>query len=157
MHRVSSVGRVCQPNCTAGSLFGITADVGDAILNASYMPDVISGTASVTRGTGFCLASDRGDTFKEVKCGFYPRRDLQKSEKSFVLARQTKGGSVRRRGGAVVASPAISDGFWFRMDCAVWEPREDDARSVGVPLARRLWGVLWRLLPVLVCIAMVLP
>ncbi|MQM23328.1 hypothetical protein Taro_056392, partial [Colocasia esculenta] len=38
---VSSVGRICQPICTAGSLFGIAAEVGDAILNALVMLDAI--------------------------------------------------------------------------------------------------------------------
>ncbi|MQL94474.1 hypothetical protein Taro_027125, partial [Colocasia esculenta] len=111
-------------------------------LNASYMPDAIPGTASVTRGMGFCLASDRGDAFKEVKCGVCPGHNLQKCDKSFVSARQSRGCSVRRRGGAVVASPAIFDGFRLRMARAAREPREDDARSVGMPSTRRLWGVL---------------
>ncbi|MQM11400.1 hypothetical protein Taro_044306, partial [Colocasia esculenta] len=31
VHRVSSVGRICQPICTAGSLFGIAAEGGNAI------------------------------------------------------------------------------------------------------------------------------
>ncbi|MQL68297.1 hypothetical protein Taro_000588 [Colocasia esculenta] len=57
---VSSVGRLCQPICIAGSLSGITTEEGDAIMNASALLDVIPGTASVTRGTGFRLASDRG-------------------------------------------------------------------------------------------------
>ncbi|MQM13163.1 hypothetical protein Taro_046085 [Colocasia esculenta] len=41
----------------------------------------------------------------------------------------------------VVVAPSmeVSDGFWFRMARAAWEPREDDARSVGVPSARRFW------------------
>ncbi|MQM22511.1 hypothetical protein Taro_055564, partial [Colocasia esculenta] len=82
---VSSVGRICQPNCTAGSLFGIAAE--------------------------------------------------------------SRGGSVRRKGGVDVASPAISNGFWLRMARAAREPCEDDARSVGVPSMRRLWGVLRHLLP----------
>ncbi|MQL95527.1 hypothetical protein Taro_028191 [Colocasia esculenta] len=134
---VSSVGRICQPNYTTGSLFGITAEVGDEILNASALPDVISGTTSVTRGMGFCLASDRGDAFKEVKCGFCPGRDFQKCDKSFISARQSKGCSVRRGGGAAMASPTDSGGFRPRVARAVWEPREDGIQSVGMPSTRR--------------------
>ncbi|MQM15438.1 hypothetical protein Taro_048382, partial [Colocasia esculenta] len=86
--RVSSVGQICQPNCTAGSLFGISAE-----------------------------------------------------------ARQSRGCSVRCRGGAAAASLEISNGFQLRMAHAAREPRKDDARSMGVPSARRLWGVVWRILP----------
>ncbi|MQL80419.1 hypothetical protein Taro_012849 [Colocasia esculenta] len=68
-HRVSSVGRICQPICTAGSLFGIAVEPGDAILNASYMPNAIPGTTSVIRGMGFYLASDRGDAAEEALSG----------------------------------------------------------------------------------------
>ncbi|MQM05044.1 hypothetical protein Taro_037850 [Colocasia esculenta] len=68
-------------------------------LNASYMPDAIQGTTSVARGAGFCLASDSKDAFKEVKRGVYFGCDLQKCDKSFISARQSRGGSVRRRGG----------------------------------------------------------
>ncbi|MQL70587.1 hypothetical protein Taro_002906 [Colocasia esculenta] len=33
----------------------------------------------------------------------------------------------------------ISGGFQLRMARAAWEPREDDAQSVGVPSARWFW------------------
>ncbi|MQM03532.1 hypothetical protein Taro_036312 [Colocasia esculenta] len=56
------------------------------------------------------------------------------------LARQTRGCSVWHRGGAVVASPVISDGFRLRMARTVREPREDGVRSVGVPSMRRFWN-----------------
>ncbi|MQL73762.1 hypothetical protein Taro_006122 [Colocasia esculenta] len=59
---------------------------------------------------GFRLASGRGDVFKKVKRSVCPGSDMQKCVKSFVSARQSKGGSVRCRGGAVVASPVI---FWW--------------------------------------------
>ncbi|MQM03704.1 hypothetical protein Taro_036493 [Colocasia esculenta] len=113
------------------------------------MLDAIPGTASMTCDTGFCLASDKGDAFKEFKRGVCPGRDFDQCDKSFVSARQSREGSVRRRGGVVVASPVIFGGFRLRMARAAREPREDDARSVGVPSARRLWGVLRRLLLVL--------
>ncbi|MQM01530.1 hypothetical protein Taro_034288, partial [Colocasia esculenta] len=45
------------------------------------------------------------------------------------------------------ASPVISGGFRLRMARAAREPRKDDARSMGVPSTRRLWGVLRCLLP----------
>ncbi|MQL80252.1 hypothetical protein Taro_012694 [Colocasia esculenta] len=106
---VSSVGRLCQPICTAGSLSGIAEEEGDTIMNASALLDAIPGTASVTRGTGFRLASDRGDTFKGFKCSVCPGCDFDQSVKSFVSARQSRGGSVRCRGGATVASPMD---FW---------------------------------------------
>ncbi|MQL67862.1 hypothetical protein Taro_000130 [Colocasia esculenta] len=70
--------------------------------------------------------------------------------KGFISSRQSRGCSVQHRGGAAVASPAISDGFWFRMARAVREPCEDDAQSMGVPTTRRLQGILRRLLPGLV-------
>ncbi|MQL69229.1 hypothetical protein Taro_001481 [Colocasia esculenta] len=73
---VSSVGRLCQPICTAGSLSGIAAEEGDAIMNASALLDAIPEIASVTRGTGFRLASDRGDAFKGFKRGVCPGRDF---------------------------------------------------------------------------------
>ncbi|MQL70066.1 hypothetical protein Taro_002350 [Colocasia esculenta] len=72
---------------------------GDAIMNASALMDVIPGTASVTRGTGFWLASDMGDAFKGFKRGVCPGRDFDQSVKSFVSARQSRGCYVRRRGG----------------------------------------------------------
>ncbi|MQM00049.1 hypothetical protein Taro_032779, partial [Colocasia esculenta] len=138
--RVSSVGRICQPICTTGSLSGITAEEGDAIMNASALLDVIPRTASVTRGTGFRLASDRGDTFKGFKRGVCLGRDFDQSVKSFVSAIQSRGCSVRRRGGCC----GVPDGGFFRRSRlpavrAAREPREDDARSVGVPSARRFW------------------
>ncbi|MQM11843.1 hypothetical protein Taro_044754 [Colocasia esculenta] len=108
-------------------------------MNAAALLDAIRGTASATRGLGFRLASDREDAFKGFKRGFFPGRDFNQSVKSFVLARQRRGGSVRRRGGAAVASPVD---FWrFRLPTvrAAREPREDDARNMGVPSARRFW------------------
>ncbi|MQM03825.1 hypothetical protein Taro_036614 [Colocasia esculenta] len=68
-------------------------------LNASALPDAIPGTASATRGTGFRLASGMEDAFKGFKRGVCPRRDFDQSVRSFVSARQSRGGSVRRRGG----------------------------------------------------------
>ncbi|MQL94356.1 hypothetical protein Taro_027010 [Colocasia esculenta] len=127
--RVSSVGCICQPNCTAGSLFGIAAEVGDAILNASSLPDVILGIASVARGVGFCLASDRGDAFNEVKRSVCPIHNLQKAEEALSGAREELLWLLRW----------ISGDSYFRMACAAQELREDDARSVGVPSARRFW------------------
>ncbi|MQM08805.1 hypothetical protein Taro_041667 [Colocasia esculenta] len=86
------------------------------------------------------------DAFKRFKHGDCRRRDSECNVKSFVLARQSRGCFVRRRGGAVVASPVISGGFRLRMARAAREPREDNARSMGVLSARRLWGDLRRLL-----------
>ncbi|MQM03158.1 hypothetical protein Taro_035933 [Colocasia esculenta] len=109
-------------------------------LNASYMPDAIPGTASVTRGTGFCLASDRGDAFKEVKRGICPRRDLQKCDKSFVSVRQSRGCSIRCKRRCCGASPEdfqrflLSDG-----SCGTGTTRgrcSERGRAVG----RRLWA-----------------
>ncbi|MQM18826.1 hypothetical protein Taro_051823 [Colocasia esculenta] len=119
-------------------------------LNAAALLDMIPGIASVTRGTGFRLSSDRGDAFKGFKRGVCPGRDFSLSVKSFVLARQSRGGSVRRRGRVAVASPAISDGFWLPVVRAAREPCEDDTRIVGVPSVRRFWC-----LPVVTCSALV--
>ncbi|MQL90919.1 hypothetical protein Taro_023521 [Colocasia esculenta] len=102
----------------------------------SAMLDAIPGTPSVTRGSGFHLASDMGGTFKGFKRGFCPGRDFNQSFKCIVSVRQSRGGSVRRRGGAVVASPVDFRRFQLSEVRAVWEPCEDDARSVGVPSAK---------------------
>ncbi|MQM07978.1 hypothetical protein Taro_040827 [Colocasia esculenta] len=111
---VSSVGRLCQLICTAGSLSGITAEEGGAIMNTSALLDAIPGTASVARGMGFRLASDRGDAFKGFKRGVCPGRDFDQCVKSFILARQSKGCSVQRRGDAVKLLRRISVVFGFR-------------------------------------------
>ncbi|MQM16852.1 hypothetical protein Taro_049813 [Colocasia esculenta] len=70
-----------------------------------------------------------------------------------VLPQDRAASALSGEGGELLrASPMISGGFRLRMARAAWEPREDDARSVGVPSARRLWGVLRRLLPVVACV-----
>ncbi|MQM14746.1 hypothetical protein Taro_047680 [Colocasia esculenta] len=83
-------------------------------LNAAALLDAIPGTAFVTRGSGFRLASDREDAFKGFKRGFYLGRDFNQSFKSFVSARQSRGGSVRRRGDAVKLLRRISVVFGFQ-------------------------------------------
>ncbi|MQM19714.1 hypothetical protein Taro_052725 [Colocasia esculenta] len=108
-------------------------------MNAAALLDAIPGTASVTCGSGFRLASDRGDAFKGFKRGFCPGRDFNQSFKSFVSARQSRGGSVWRRGGCCGFSGEVFRRFWLPAVHAAWEPREDDVRSVGVPSARRFW------------------
>ncbi|MQM02614.1 hypothetical protein Taro_035382 [Colocasia esculenta] len=70
-------------------------------MNASALLDAIPGTASMARGTGFRLLSDRGDVFKGFKRGVCPGPNFGQSVKSFVSARQSKGCSVRHRGDAV--------------------------------------------------------
>ncbi|MQL77297.1 hypothetical protein Taro_009704 [Colocasia esculenta] len=134
---VSSVGRLCQPICTSGSVSGIAAEEGDVIMNASALLDAIPGTAFVTCGTSFHLASDRGDAFKGFKRGVCLGRNFDQSVKSFISARQSRGCSVRRTGGCC---GAFHGGFRrFRLPAvrAAQEPCEDDAWSVGMPSARR--------------------
>ncbi|MQM20562.1 hypothetical protein Taro_053585 [Colocasia esculenta] len=70
------------------------------------MPDVIPGIASVTRGTGFRLAWDRGDAFKGGGCcgvpdgGFSGDLDFRRSVQRGNHARTMLGvWACRRRGG----------------------------------------------------------
>ncbi|MQL71394.1 hypothetical protein Taro_003718 [Colocasia esculenta] len=83
-------------------------------LNASALPDAIPGTTSVTCGAGSCMASDKGGAFKRFKRGVCLGRDFECNVKSFVSARQSRGGSVRRRGDAVKLLRQFSVVFGFR-------------------------------------------
>ncbi|MQM03912.1 hypothetical protein Taro_036701 [Colocasia esculenta] len=60
------------------------------------------------------MVSDKGDAFKRFKGGVYLGHDFECNVKSFVSARQSRGGSVRRRGDAVKLLRHFSMvfGFW---------------------------------------------
>ncbi|MQM17761.1 hypothetical protein Taro_050737 [Colocasia esculenta] len=111
MRRVSSVGRLSQPICTTGSLSVIATEEGYAIMNATALLDAIPVTASVTL----------------LKALFRPDR-----------AEDALSGVGE---GAVVPSMEVFRRFQLSVVCAAREPREDDARSVGVPSTRRFWRV----------------